>query len=270
MTESIDKLARLARGQLTEASNAKLSKRVRRIHAKQLARVEFVQDAEQRSALAIWKRRDRPYRDLWTADAFAKMVSQLGWKDEREAFWEDVHHYVQEEAKKSAAQQLLNETAALKGGFDALLEYFQPLRDESGDVQRHASTCPSPGGEGEIDNPYAGLPVFPLELRSFDQTAPAMLKIYDRLIANRAIIDGSNQPRGVGGRVDEDGTPIDSGGGPAPTPDVIAEIARQLVTHGQATMDDFDSTALPGAEEHGEYDDIDDGFGEAPEGEDAL
>ena len=254
MSEASDKLDRIARGQLAPAADKALPKRVRRIHARTLARVEFVQDPQKGSIGKLWKRGDRPYRDLWGADAFRDMARRDEWEVDRATFWDQVSAHVEKETQKGLAQALIRDTALLQEGFDALSEYFLPVRGEDGEIKRHDEFITV--GDTMEPNPFAGLPVMPLEMRSFDQFIPAYMKVMDKLQANRATIDGSMTPQGIGGEETgiEEARML-----PKPSQGVIDEMARQLVLAGQQSMDDFDGTDLPGMDSAGDHE-VDDGF----------
>lgn len=254
MNSAGDRLDRLARGQLGQASDRSLPKRARRSHAKVLARVEFVQDPHKCKVRALWQREDRPYRELWTVDQFRSMSKRDDWTMLRANFWAEVESHVERETQKELAKAMLRDTAMLQESFDAFSEYLLPMRDEYGEIKRHEATVMV--GDAEVPNPYAGLPVMPLEMRSFDQTVPVIMKLHDKLHGNRMIIDGSMTPAGIGG-TDGGGESVEHM--PKPSQAVIDEMARSLVLHGQQSMDDFDGTDLPGVDSAGDHE-VDDGF----------
>lgn len=135
------------------------------------ARSDYVMDPDQRSVTWHYQRTDRPYSEMWSAHTFSSFATAERWTELRAQFWRDVELRVWNAQKEKVIAQRLRQLEQLTEIYSYGMEWMGPLvNPDTGGVQRYPA-----------DHAHAGLPMFPLDMPSFDRFASTMIKLQQQI-----------------------------------------------------------------------------------------
>lgn len=144
--------------------------RIRILTLKRQAEVEFITDPEERSVDWHYYRDDRDYTDVVSVETFRKWAQKRRWVEKRKKFWEDVEADTLEKLKDKIVKQRVVELRKMESARSYMEEYLFPVSDSDGNVMRDEAT---------------GLPVYGLDLPSYDRFVKMWLELDDRIAMKR-------------------------------------------------------------------------------------
>lgn len=110
------------------------------------------------------------WKDLVSVHTFIKWSKEGRWAEKREELWQEIESRTLAHLTDEILAARIAELKEMTENRNAMMEYMTPLRDEYGEIKRHA-----PGTK------YEGLPMFPLELPRMDYFMRAVLE-WDRQV----------------------------------------------------------------------------------------
>jgi hypothetical protein len=216
----------------------------------QQAGIDYITDPESKSVEWWWSNDTRPYKRHCTLETFRTWSKDNEWVARRERFWVEIEERVLQQKQHAIILQRFKEIDLLTEGSDAMREYLLPLRDPHGKIKRHAEVH-----ENGKPNLLSGLPMFPLELPTFEKFVKAYIDVDHLLMLKRGEATARNESMPTTSDRNKPLTALDPvSQRVAMTKEDIRALARYMLRRRQPELQDFDIENVIDAEVAAEAD----------------
>lgn len=157
---------------------------------RQSAAGDYITNPDSISIERLWERDDRAYKRTVSIRTFKNWAVEDDWARRREQFWQEIEARIIESHKHRILVRRLQEIDELTEVRDYMSEYLVPLKDENGQVRRHA------------DGDLKGLPMYGLKMPSLDRFMKAFIELDKELMLKRG--EATSRTDNIG----EDGEPV--------------------------------------------------------------